>query len=367
VASKTDFFNGTNGTQLQSQTRQVLQQRIDVALKNYNVDVDESDASIAKMVATVQAADVDGFKDALTLLKDDRTNAPLPPDEIQRLRDMSDTLWVDVAAILSTLPYSVTTVQLPDAWAGTLPPQKPLAIDDGKKLSIIVGGASPLRGSDLYAALPIGLNHGELAATSITIDGRGYATLGFPSPMGSGLCVEKVPAAAGNGAEACNPGQLRLCRIPGRWEVLPPPAGATPVCQLIDVVYRTATEVKLPSPAAYAFVVGPRVLLADRGGGSVVVRVTRTDAPAKDPKLVLKVDGGDVVSARAVDENGGVVTLLSKGGGYELTSAATVTFDLKNLHPAVAVVISGAGAEKPDRYELRVESQPPAPPKKSQR
>jgi hypothetical protein len=236
-----------------------------VALKNYAVDVDESDPSVADLVSTVQNADVDGFRQALTLLKDAKTKASLPPEHLTRLVSMADSIWVDVAAILSTMPYSMTTVALPGPFTVNVPQQWPLAVDDGKKLSVVLAGVASMRGSDLYATMPIAASAGDLVASSLTIDGRGHANITFPSPSGTGLCLDKPPAKPTPGAIVCAPERLRFCRAPARWELTqeaemnalqaaasaPPNDPVKPLrqqgCWDIAVQYRIASEVK-PTP-----------------------------------------------------------------------------------------------------------------------
>jgi hypothetical protein len=364
IASKTDFVNGRTGTVLPPQSRKALQQRIDLALKNYNFSVDESDARVADMVTAVQEANPDAFRHALQDLHLENVPADQAADERARLQALSETIWMDVAAILSALPYTVTTAALPPIWTAQLPEQRPLAIDDGKVMTLAILGGGSLRGSDVYASVRVGgPQGGGLPASSVIHDARGHITLVFPSPSGTGLCPAPNPKAS-DPAPACTPEAVDFCRVLQRWESIGTSGGGPghaawnnaggAQCWPLPIAYRSALPPKIASPH-FSISSGSKAVVARADGSGVVnVRVVKKDDAPDDAILILSLDGADIAAIGAYDDKGTAVKLLRKGAGFAVPQSLSATLELRNLDPSVPIAVVGSGADAPGRIDLRV-------------
>jgi hypothetical protein len=340
IASRTDIVNATTGEPLRPQGRKNLHDRVDHALKQYDIDVSESVPGIARMIAAVQEGNLAEFSRALVGLRPD------DQDHALRAARYGEAIWMDVGSIIATLPYTVTTARLPDPWKPHVDQSlRVLALDDGRQLVATLMGGASLRGSDLYATLPFDARQSAIAANTVTVDELGRVRVVFPSISGAGLCA----IAPVDGMAPCKVEKLRLCRVAARWE---PPSNP---CWDVNVTYRT---VKSSTPAtsspAFRLTARARVIAAsDAGTGVLRLTVTKLQNATPDAKLAIRLDGADVEGVTAHDAKGAPVAVTEKDGTLEVASSTTLVLRLANLSESVPVVITGMGAQQPDRWELR--------------
>lgn len=348
VVSKTDFVNAENGELLKPQTRHALYERVDDALKNYGISgVSESSPEVAAMIAAVQDADPSRFRSALQkLVAGNNTSGELA----DRYRE---SIWMDVATIVSTLPYSVTTTPLPQLGTSPSPDSEmpALALDDGKRLSVTLVNRVHTRRRESNARLRVDDSDAQLVASSIIVDESGRLTLIFPTISGSGLCsVTPKP-----GEVACKVTTLTMCYPQQRWEV------TAPDCNKFPVAYRVVKEQKPTNASVFTLASTARTITyAANGTAELGFAITKQDTTAKDAKYTVRIEGAEIRSMSARDAGGAVVQPGVKGGAYEFTKSVSILLQLANVHESERVAIIGVSGEKTDRIDFRAVLAPKA-------
>lgn len=354
IASRTDFVNANTGEPLTPQTRHDLNQRLDVALKQYGVQVDESHPAVSDMIAAVQQGDVLGFNSALNSLVPHcgpfTRRCPDATTMRQLAARSAESIWMDVGSILATLPYSATVVPLPPSRVRTFDAtQRPVAVDDGKRLVITLTGDPALQTGDYTATMPITADGSTIAATSIDMARRGYTLVEFESPVGAKLCA--APGAPGGVAKPalapCALGPVKICRMASRWE-------DDAECTSISLTPNMRSADRAPEPG-FQLASGSRVIVAaeDRTG-MLRLSAVRTSDAAKDAAIQVRIDGADVTAASVTDAAGRTRSLHPVDGRYRTTATSDLTFRLANLDESQAVVVDGGKGVAPTSLTFRV-------------
>jgi hypothetical protein len=320
----------------------------------------------------------------------------------QRIRNDQDSLWVEIASLLSRSRYTLSDVDLPRIVAPIVAAeQAALIVDDGVSASTVtISGGGGLVRSNLSGFLTLPASDANapaasIGATRIEVRDDGHTlVLTFPSLQASGLVKAPPPAAGaaakeGGSATFLQNASVRVDAIdagswtsastsktifvskgvvwarPGESNVAAPAAPAAPA-GASGAIPPGAAAAEGPKPF-FDVAIGARVIVADENGhGQIRVawQLTKPGTNETPPgKVVFRVEGADLESV-AGDP---IDAISSIAGRWLVSQNASAILTLGNLarNTPVKVISADEKGAASTTTELSVQTVPPKSSSKS--